>query len=173
MKVKKLMNSEITSCGPETGVVTAARMMAESGVGALPVINGGRVVGMITDRDICLALGSKGEAALNTRVDEVMSAELYNCFTDDDLESALKTMRRKRVHRLPVFDRNGDLQGILSISDFALRAHRLDAKNGLSYKSVLRAYRRICGLPRSKDKPALNEEPRPALPRTDATAAKG
>jgi predicted transcriptional regulator len=148
-------------------------MMAESGVGALPVVKGGRVVGMITDRDICIALGSKSEAALNTRVDEVMSGELYNCFTDDDLESALKTMRRKRVHRLPVFDRDGELEGILSISDFALGARRLEAKNGLPYKSLLRAYRNMCGLPRSKDKPVLNEGISTNAPQADAPAAKG
>jgi CBS domain-containing protein len=159
VKVKKVMNSRVNSCGVDTDLVTAAQTMSEKDCGALPVLDQGKVVGMITDRDICLALASRGESASSTRVDQVMSTEVYHCRPKDDLKSALKTMRQKRVRRLPVTGRDGELEGILSFSDVALNAERSDGKSrrGLSNRAVLSAFRGICNNERPNQQPEENE----------------
>ena len=142
MKIKKVMNSKVESCGNDTDLATAARIMAGYDCGALPVLHSGKVVGMITDRDICVALAVNGQSASSTTVDKIMAIEVYHCSPEDSLKSALRTMRRKRVRRLPVINGDGGLEGILSITDVALNAGRAGRKRRRrsSYKSVLRAY---------------------------------
>jgi CBS domain-containing protein len=145
VKVKKVMNSKVNSCGRDTDLVTAAQAMLQNECGALPVLDSGKVVGIITDRDICLALAAKGQSASSTTVDQIMSTDVYQCFPNDNLKSALKTMRQKRVRRLPVTDPEGTLEGILSITDVALKAGKNNGKGrSPSFRSVLRAYRGIC-----------------------------
>jgi CBS domain-containing protein len=131
---------------PETSLATAAMMMWESDCGVLPVVNvSDKVVGMITDRDICMSAASKHCDPSTIAVAEVISGNAYVCKSDDDVRDALKTMKEKRVRRLPVLDAEGNLRGILSMNDVVLRAKEDDAKKqDLSYGDVMRTFRSLC-----------------------------
>jgi predicted transcriptional regulator len=96
--------------------------MKKHDCGVVPVVNAqNKVVGMITDRDICLALGPRPLPAAGIPVTEVMSRRVYACGPGEEIPAALRTMKNKRVRRLPVID-NGRLVGILSMDDVVMRA---------------------------------------------------
>src|SRR2546421_11976920 len=114
MKVQDVMNEDVKCCGPDTNLASAAAVMWENDCGCLPVVTDGRnAIGVITDRDIAIALGTRNEQASEIPVKEVMTRELYTTFPDDDLDAALKIMRKGRVRRLPVVNTEGVLDGIL------------------------------------------------------------
>ena len=147
MKVKAIMTSEVRTCLPQTSLKAAAEIMRETNCGTLAVTNADhQVVGMITDRDICLALGGNQPLASQIKVSEVISGKVFSCDPGDEVKSALKTMRKKKVHRLPVVNKSGNLKGLLSIDDVLLHAGRANGKkNGkITYKAVVRAYQGIC-----------------------------
>jgi CBS domain-containing protein len=141
------MSETVKSCGPDTNMAEAAALMFESDCGTLPVVaDGGRVIGMITDRDIAIALGTKNRPASEIRVSEAMSRQVYSCGPDEEVHSALKTMRKDKVRRLPVVDGEGALRGIFSLNDVILRAEKVDAHKGagLSYEDVVNTLKGIC-----------------------------
>jgi CBS-domain-containing membrane protein len=80
----------------------------------------GQVIGMITDRDICIALGTRNRAAAHIRAEEVISDKPFVCRPNDDVRKALATMKEQRVRRLPVVDADGKLLGVLSVNDIVL-----------------------------------------------------
>ena len=91
----------------------------------MPVVAGRKVVGMITDRDICMAAATKHRDPANIRVKEVISGQVYGCSCDTDIHEALKIMQQKQVRRLPIISaEDGRLQGILSMNDVALKAQQ-------------------------------------------------
>ena len=123
MKVRAVMTKTVKFVGPRSDLASAGRMMAENDCGALPVVeDGGRVVGIVTDRDICLAMTAKNRYASGIPVSEVMSKKVYSCGPDEDIQTALRTMQTKQVRRLPVVNDDGKLQGILSMDDVVLHA---------------------------------------------------
>lgn len=123
MKVQDCMTSSARSCTPDATLVTAARIMWDYRVGALPVLDSeGRPVGIITDRDICMAAARKNRFAGNITVRETMSPNPFTILGGDDLSEALDTMAARQVRRLPVVDGEGRLVGILSINDAAAAA---------------------------------------------------
>ena len=145
MKVQDVMTYEVQSCRPETNLADAAMQMWRGDFGILPVVADGRkVVGMITDRDICMATATKHRAAANIRVKDVMSGKVHGCSPDTDIREALKIMREKQVRRLPIIDAyDGKLAGILSMNDIALKAqdsHRAE----LSARDVENTLKAIC-----------------------------
>lgn len=145
MKTKEVMTPKVQTCMPETSLATAAMMMWESDCGVLPVVNvSAEVVGMITDRDICMGAASKRRDPATIAVSEVISGETYTCQADDDVRDALMTMKEKRVRRLPVMDSEGNLKGILSMNDVVLRARENGKKLDLSYGDVIRAFQGLC-----------------------------
>jgi CBS-domain-containing membrane protein len=96
--------------------------MREADYGTLPVIDAtGRLVGIITDRDVCLALAGTGRNAVNIAVREVMTPKVVSALLDDDVRRALAMMKNHRVRRLPVRDGVGCLRGMLSIEDLVVR----------------------------------------------------
>jgi CBS domain-containing protein len=120
MKVKDVMTSEkLQYCSTETKLHNAAKVMKKANCGALPVLDSSRkVIGIVTDRDICLTLADrqiKPHAELN--VGDIVSQKLYSVRTEDDLAQALSKMRTYKVGRLPVTDQSGTLQGMLTIHD--------------------------------------------------------
>jgi CBS-domain-containing membrane protein len=121
--------------------------MRKSNCGALPVVDSDeKVIGMITDRDICLAMGQKDHDPSRTTVSEVISGEVYDCAPGDGVKNALKTMRKKKVKRLPVVKGAGALKGILSFGDILLHARKAKSKKSQkpSYKDLARTLRAIC-----------------------------
>ena len=146
MKVQDIMTSDVQCCGPDTNLAAAAKMMWDSDCGAPPVLNvEGRVMGMITDRDICMAAATKNKPASDITVWETVSGKAYTCQLSDDVHTALDIMKREQVRRLPVVDEDGVLQGIVAMNDYVLLA--ADAKGAkapaVSYEDVVRTMKAI------------------------------
>ena len=144
MKVQDVMTDEVQSCAPETNLATVAMQMWRGDFGAMPVVAGRKVVGMITDRDICMAAATKHRDPANIRVKEVMSGQVYGCSCDTDIHEALKIMQQKQVRRLPIISpEDGRLEGILSMNDLALKA-QAGREVELSAEDVEQTLRAIC-----------------------------
>jgi CBS domain-containing protein len=147
MKVQDVMTHPAISCRPENNLAEAVKIMWDADCGALPIIADDRtIIGVITDRDIAIALGTQNRLASEITVSEAMSDTVYSCTPDQDISGALKTMRKERVRRLPVINSKGQLEGLLSINDIALRAEKQDGPRtaGLSYDDVVGTLRAIC-----------------------------
>jgi CBS-domain-containing membrane protein len=110
--------------------------MWESDCGSLPVLDqNGSVIGMITDRDVCMAGYTQAQLLGRIPVSRAMSGELYSCNPDEELDKVEKRMRSHQVRRLPVVDDEGRLRGILSLADIAQRPAK-DAKGKAGTRQV-------------------------------------
>src|SRR3982751_4191810 len=121
MKISKVMKRDAKLTSPNDTLQHAAQLMKACDCGVLPVAEGDRLVGMITDRDIavrCIAEG-KGPAA---KVRDAMTQEVKYCFDDEDVSHVCENMSEIQVRRLPVMDRNKRLVGIVSLGDLAQRS---------------------------------------------------
>ena len=145
MKVQDVMTYDVKTCRAETNLAYAAMRMWRNDCGALPVIaDGQKVVGMITDRDICMAAATRHRDPANIRVKEAMSGKVYGCSCETDIHEALKIMQQRQVRRLPIISaEDGRLQGILSMNDVALKA-KTDRAAELSAEDVENTLRAIC-----------------------------
>lgn len=118
MKICEIMQADVRSAEPTQSIADAARIMAQGDIGALPVVEAGKIVGIVTDRDLAvrgLASGLEGSAPLST----VMSADVATCREDDDLASLLGKMGEQQIRRMPVCSDAGGLVGIVSLGDAA------------------------------------------------------
>lgn len=123
MKAKDLMTAAVKCCADYNTLNTAAQIMWENDVGCVPVVNHeGHVIGMVTDRDICMSAYTQGVPLTAATVTSAMSREISCCAADDDIHAVEKLMREKQVHRLPVVDRNGRPVGLISLNDIARAA---------------------------------------------------
>jgi CBS domain-containing protein len=118
-KISEVMTSEVQVVQPDDTVQDAAAMMAEQDVGALPVCDGSRLQGMITDRDIAVRAVANGRDS-DTPVREVMSEDVIWCSEDDDTQDVLGRMGDRQIRRIPVVDANRNLVGIVSLGDLAI-----------------------------------------------------
>lgn len=144
MKVQDVMTEEVHTCRPDTNLAMAAMQMWDGDFGVLPVLDGKKIVGMITDRDICMAAAIKRCDPGTIRVDEVMTGQVFACSPETDIQEALKIMRKNQVRRLPVIDAiDRRLAGLLSLNDVALKAQ---AEGGADLKAqdVEDTLRAIC-----------------------------
>jgi len=147
MKVKEIMTANAKACAPTNSLSDAARLMWDNDCGILPVvIEGGKVIGLITDRDICMAAGTKGRTLSNIAVEDVISGNVFACKPEEEIHTALSTMRENKVRRLPVVATDGKLEGILSMNDVVLKAEETKDKKApeLSYGDVVNTYKAIC-----------------------------
>ena len=117
MQVSDVMTRNITTVSPYDNVCTAARQMDRLNVGALPVCNGDRIVGIVTDRDITVRSTAAGESPYDTEVCEVMSDDVCWCYEDESTEEAEEKMGYLQVRRLPVIDHDRRLVGMVSLGD--------------------------------------------------------
>jgi len=146
MRVHDIMSSDVVSCRSDTDLAQAAKLMWQGRLGSLPVVDPhGQVVGILTDRDIAMAVATRQRNATHIGVHEAMSTKVRHCFADDDAGVALKQMEDGRVRRLPVLDAGLNLAGIVSIDDIVL--HALDVDGGIPSADFVKALRRICALP--------------------------
>ena len=122
MKVKDVMTSDVKSCGLGTNLAAAAKIMWDADCGAVPVIDDrGHVVGVITDRDICIAAATRPRSEGEIAVADVISRTLHACTPDDDVRTAMDKMKKQQVRRLPVIGNDGRLAGIVSLHDLAVQ----------------------------------------------------
>ena len=142
MKVQDIMVKDVRFCTPDTNLATVAKIFWEKGCGALPIVENGRAIGMITDRDISIALGTRNTKAGETFVSEVALPKVFFCLAQDDIHTALTTMRAQQVRRLPVVDTEGTLVGILSLDDIVLFAEETTTGE-LTYTDVIDSMKAI------------------------------
>jgi len=121
MKVNEIITHDPQVIRPETALIEAAQKMKSLDIGMLPVCDGDRLVGVITDRDITVRGVAQGYDPKTARVQEVMTPEVIYCFDDEDVKEAAKKMEEKQVRRLPVLNREKRLVGIVSLGDLAVR----------------------------------------------------
>ncbi len=146
MKVVDVMMGTPYHCHPETNLGSATELMWTGNCGFLPVVGSEKkVVGIITDRDICVALGTRGRASGEVTVAEVMTSKVYSCLPEDDIHAALRAMREGHVRRLPVITKEGALVGVISMDDVLLRAEApsLGKTPELSSEEIVKTYRAI------------------------------
>ena len=143
VNVKDVMIPDARACRPDQNLAEIAEIMWNARCGALPILDTlGHVTGMITDRDICIALGTRNQRASDIHVSDVAAPRYFACAAEDDIHAALKTMAAQEVRRLPVVDKNGNLVGILSIDDVILHAK---ARSQMNYTEVMATLKAICG----------------------------
>jgi len=136
MKISELMTTDVRTCWINEPLDRAAKLMWELDCGSLPVLDqNGRVLGMITDRDVCMAAYTQAQLLGRIPVSRAMSAALHSCKPHEDLDQVEKRMRSHQVRRLPVVDDEGHLCGILSLADIAQRAAR-EAKGKAGTKQI-------------------------------------
>ncbi len=124
MKLRDVMTREVEVISPETPVMEAAEKMRTLDVGSLPVCQGDKVLGVLTDRDIVIRAVAQGRDTRTVKAREVMSAGVESCNADDDVKDAADHMREKQIRRILVLDDDQKLVGILSLGDLAVDADR-------------------------------------------------
>jgi len=141
MKVQDVMINNVRFCNPDMNLAAVAEILWKAGCGTLPVVENGRVIGMITDRDIAVALGTRNVKASEAIVRDVSLPKLFYTTHGEDIHIALHTMGAQKVRRLPVVDSKGGLEGILCLDDIVLFAGE---KGGLTYGDVIDTMKSIC-----------------------------
>ena len=142
MRVRDVMVQDVKTCTPVMNVATVAEILWKDGCGTLPVVENARVMGMITDRDICIALGTRNLKAADVLVRDVALPKVFYCAPSDDIHLALGTMSAQKVRRLPVLNSEGVLEGILCLDDIVLHAQEKLAD--LTYTDVMKTLQAIC-----------------------------
>lgn len=134
MKIRQIMSTQVHLMSPQQTIRDAARKMSEEDVGALPIAESDRLVGMITDRDIAIRAVADGKGP-TTKVRDVMTSDVKYCFEDEEVEHVSQNMADIQMRRLPVMDRDKRLVGIVSLADLATKSdgtHAGEALGGIS-----------------------------------------
>lgn len=147
MRVQDMMTWDPESCTSHHDLAHAAMILWRRDCGIVPVVEGGtnKLIGVLTDRDICMAVATKGKAAYAIPVGEVMMHTPVTCLPADDLKIALRKMGESRVRRLPVVDTQGNLRGIVSMNDMILHAEKTNrpGEAPVSHAEVMDALKQI------------------------------
>ena len=125
MKVEKIMSTEVKSILPTSSLRATARTLAQLNVGALPVIDDGKLVGIITDRDVSVYAIAIGRDPQSTDVQKVMTKEVFTCNENQELSEAVEIMEKYNVRRLAVTNNDKDVVGFLTVDDIAHVSHEL------------------------------------------------
>jgi len=134
MKVKQAMHKNTDTCSPSETVARVAELMKVQDIGSVPIAENGKLVGMVTDRDIAIRAVADGRDAAQATARDVMSKNVAFCKEEEDLEDAVRIMEQKAVRRLPVLDKNDKLVGMLSLGDVSHAANQ--SLSGELIKSV-------------------------------------
>lgn len=126
MQLKDVMTREIEFCHPDCGLREAAERMKVHNVGAVPVCDGDRILGILTDRDITIRAIAEGRDPNSTKVRDIMTQEVACGYDDQDIHEGARLMEQKKVRRLPVLNRSHQLVGIISIDDLAVQARQME-----------------------------------------------
>jgi CBS domain-containing protein len=145
MKISSIMNPNVETARAEDDLAKTAMVMWRKDCGFVPVVDeaSGRVVGVITDRDICMATATRHDAPETISVRDTMASHVWMCRTEDEVDSALETMRANQVHRLPVIDGGDRLAGIISFSDIVRHATQDGKIRSIGDHDLITAYRAI------------------------------
>ncbi len=125
MKVNEIMSTKVESVSPTSSLRATARKLSNMNVGALPVVDDGKLIGIITDRDVSVYAIAIGRDPQSTDVKRVMTKEVFTCNENQELSEAAEIMENHNIRRLAVIDNNNDIAGILSVDDLAHVSHEL------------------------------------------------
>jgi CBS domain-containing protein len=121
MQLNRIMTGYVEVIAPQRSIQEAAEQMRSLNVGVLPVCNGDRLVGILTDRDLTVRAVADGRDPKSTTVEEIMTRQIAHCFEDQDVEEAERVMEKNQIRRLPVLDHDNRIVGIVSLGDFAIK----------------------------------------------------
>jgi CBS domain-containing protein len=121
MRLKEIMAQNVETVGPDATLQEAAQKMKRRDVGVLPVVEGKKPIGVITDRDITLRAVASGADVTKTKVCEVMTREPHFAYEDQTINEACQLMEKNRIRRIIVLNREGGLAGILSLNDVTIK----------------------------------------------------
>lgn len=130
MLVREIMTQDVELLAPQDSIQDAARRMRDGDIGSLPVAQGDRLVGYVTDRDLVIRGLAEGRAT-DARVEDVMSDRILYCFEDEDVQDVAANMAHNQVRRLPVLNRDKRLVGIIALGDIATKASDDTAEDAL------------------------------------------
>ena len=140
MKVKDVMKTNVGFCSTEDSLMKAAEVMRQRDCGVVPIVNADKkVVGMLTDRDLCLAVVARNRKASDVKTEELLCGKAIVCAADDKIEDALTKMRKYQVKRLAAIGSGGELVGILSVTDVLQLAAGKDKKLKKKVYATLKA----------------------------------
>lgn len=134
MQLKEIMTRSVETVAPEMFLVEAAKKMLSRDIGWLPVLENRQVVGIITDRDMAIRVIAAGLDSQQTKVQDVMTREVFSCSSDGKVEDACDVMEQNQVRRLVVMDTKRAMVGIVSLADIALQLR--DEQSGKVLKEV-------------------------------------
>ena len=141
MHVKSLMTPNPRTCTPATNLAEAAALMLDADCGMLPVVDDdGKLAGIVTDRDMYIALATRNVRAAQLTVGDVARRHVFTCRPEDDVQAALATMKQHHVRRLPVEGFGGIVAGVISMNDILLAA----GKKGVEQTAVIDTFQAIC-----------------------------
>jgi CBS domain-containing protein len=142
MKVKDIMTKEPRTCALDTNLATAAALMLAADCGMLPVVEDGKLIGVVTDRDLFIALGTRNRCAAEMTIAEALQQPAVSCGPEDDVAVVLAAMKQHRIRRVPVVGFGDTVMGVVSMNDVLLAAGpRKDVKD----TDVTDTFRAICG----------------------------
>jgi CBS domain-containing protein len=142
MKVQDIMSAVPLTCGAYTNLAEVVQLMWQGDCGIIPIVeDGNRVVGVVTDRDICIAAATRNRAPWEIRAGDVQVQPVVCCHGSDSVQAALRLMREHRVRRLPVVTADGTLQGVISMNDIVLEA---GPNSDVTATEVLDALKAVC-----------------------------
>ena len=121
MRIRDIMSPTVDSIDADATISDAARRMADDDVGALPILSDGKLVGIVTDRDIAVR-GIANHIPLSASIRRIMSEKVATCAPEDDVETALALMSREQIRRMPVCNREQEMVGIVTVGDAARQA---------------------------------------------------
>lgn len=143
MRIKELMSQPAVTCPQTATLDQAARLMWEYDCGVVPVVNDeGRLAGVVTDRDICMAAYTQGKPLSEIPVTTAMARQVVASHADDDVASAEALMRDNQIHRVPVLDGEARVEGVLSLNDLARAA--ANAKKSAVDRELVQTLGAIC-----------------------------
>lgn len=128
MLIKDVMAKDLAACTPQDDVVKAAKLMLDEDVGSIPIVEQGakKLIGIITDRDICIRVVAEEKNPRQVKVEAIMSRDLVTAKPDDDLERVAQLMQENQVRRIPVVDEQGQLVGMIAQADLAQESESAD-----------------------------------------------
>jgi len=131
MRIQDVMTADVSFVRPDTPILEIARKMRDGDIGATPVVEDERLVGMVTDRDVVVRVIAEGGDARTKTARDAMSPGVLYCFVDQSVEEVLENMGDQQIRRLPVVDRAKRLVGVVSLGDLALSGKRKAAGEAL------------------------------------------
>jgi CBS domain-containing protein len=139
MKISDLMTPDPITCLPSTNLAQAASLMLQGDCGILPVLENGKIRGVVTDRDLFIALGTRDQQPSTMTVGDVMHGPLHTCRPDDDVEAVLEVMKEHAIRRVPVEGFGGTVLGIVSMNDIVRVAGARKAVRGAEVVETLQS----------------------------------